>query len=538
MKLIEAWSKSIQPYKEIVYKSIAEEKGQMWWGSFGRGHYSEDGSNNSELTKKALRIAKFDKLLVSSFNIIAAIIPFMVNFFGSSSVGLSSAIALSMSVTFGFTTLYAIQTLTSYISRESSLLLSTLPLRDDEFSLITLFSFVRSVDYIVVGSALIQTILVGYYTGSIISMIIMFSSSLINSILAVAVALWFSRVFSKNLSIGGRSKIKTILRIIFVLTWGSLLLGVGLLISLPWYIVSSLEFFLQTSNQFVYVILNFFHPLSIGLTITNLNNSSIPIIKQTISLISHLVYFVLSLYAIKWILKTVKGISQGIGTKMKRVKVNDVSLRTKSPLFAYIIKDLKISSRNPSTALFLALPILETVIISTLIANFEVLRASTVLVSTLMGGIFILLIPLALLNSEGKGLEYTKTLPIKTKRIIISKSLVTTLAYIPVPIIILITSITKSTSSWLILLIPFIILSTIIASSIFEIYIFFNTVKKGGITSILNDLKKITIGFLTLIIPLFIYSISFLISFNHVFSIVAMFSASIFELLYSYTLIQ
>ena len=313
MKLIEAWRKSRQPYKEIVYKSIAEEKGQMWWGSFGRGRLTDDGSTNSDLTEKALRIAKFDKLLVSTFNIFAAIIPFMANFFGSSSIGLSSAIALSMSVTFGFTTLYAIQTLTSYISRESSLLLSTLPLRDDDFSLITLLSFVRSVDYIVVGSALIQTILVGYYTGSIISIIIMFISSLINSILAVAVALWFSRVFSKNLSIGGKSKTKTILRIIFVLTWGSLLMGVGLLISLPWYIVPSLESFLQTTDQFVYAFLNFFHPFTIGLTIKNLNNSSITTIKQTISLISCLIYFLISLYAIKWILKTVKGMSQGIG---------------------------------------------------------------------------------------------------------------------------------------------------------------------------------------------------------------------------------
>ncbi len=36
MKLAEAWRLSRIPYREVVYRSIAEERGRMWWGAFGR----------------------------------------------------------------------------------------------------------------------------------------------------------------------------------------------------------------------------------------------------------------------------------------------------------------------------------------------------------------------------------------------------------------------------------------------------------------------------------------------------------------------
>ena len=132
MKLIEIWQLSRLPYKEVVYRSIAEEKGRMWWGGFGRSNFGGDLSDNSELTKKALKIAKWDKLLVSIFNIIAAISPFTAQLFGAPFLGLTSAISLSLAVTFGFTVLYSIQTLSSFVRPESSSLLSVLPLEQKD----------------------------------------------------------------------------------------------------------------------------------------------------------------------------------------------------------------------------------------------------------------------------------------------------------------------------------------------------------------------------------------------------------------------
>ena len=74
----------------------------MWWGGFGRGQLGTGSQNDLELTKKALRIAKWDKTLVAIFNVLAAVIPFTAQFFGSPIIGLTSAISLSLAVTFGF----------------------------------------------------------------------------------------------------------------------------------------------------------------------------------------------------------------------------------------------------------------------------------------------------------------------------------------------------------------------------------------------------------------------------------------------------
>lgn len=530
MKLLEAWHLSRLPYKEVVFRSIAEERGRMWWGGFGRGRLGGDAQNDYELTKKALRIAKFDKSLVAIFNVLAAVIPFMAQFFGSPIIGLTSAIALSLAVTFGFTALYAIQTLTSFVSPESSALLSTLPLDQRDFSLITLFSFVKSVDYMVVGAIISQVIMVAYYTMSPLAVLAMFAVSVVNSVLAVAVSLWFSRMFTQNLSRGGRSRGTTILRLLFILLWGSLLMGVSLLISLPWYIVPSLELTLLSSNQLSTVLFCFLHPFSAGVTIANISQPVTAGSTSLIAAVSMAGYVVVAGFAGKWILTTVKRISYGTDVKCSAVTTKDFSIKSHKPLFGYVLKDLKIASRNPATAFFFALPVLETVVVSFMIANFEVLRASTLLVSTFMGGLFVLLMPLALLSAEGTGLEYTKTLPLNVNRIITSKTLISTLTYVPVPLVFLVMAFLKPISSPLTLLIPFCVILAVASASIFEIQLFLSCVTTGKIAAILHDLKKLVVGVTTLTIPLAAYAIVYLVSASHLFAVLALGGASASEL--------
>ena len=530
MKLLEAWRLSRLPYKEVVYKSIAEERGRMWWGGFGRGRLGADAQNDLELTKKALRIAKFDKSLVAIFNVLAAVIPFTAQFFGSPILGLTSAISLSLAVTFGFTALYAIQTLSSFVSAESSALLSILPLEQRDFSLVTLFSFIRSVDYMVVGAILSQVILVAYYTASPFAVLVMLFASVINAVLAVAVALWFSRMFTKNLSRGGRSKGSSVLRLVFILMWGSLLMGVSLLISLPWYIVPSLEMTLLSPNQIINVLFCFLHPFSAGITIANIGHPVTAEFTSYIAAVSMVGYVIVAGFAGKWILKTVKRISHGTDIKISRVTAKDYSIKTRNPLFGYVLKDLKISSRNPATAFFFALPVLETVIVSFMIANFEVLRASTLLVSTFMGGIFVLLMPLALLSAEGTGLEYTKTLPLNVNRIITSKTLISTLTYVPVPLVLLVMAFLKPLTSPFTIFIPFIVILAIASASILEIQLFLSSVTTGKIAALIHDLKKLIVGVTTLIIPLAAYALVYLISLSHVFAVLGMGGAAASEL--------
>ena len=538
MRLLEAWRYSRLPYKEVVFRSIAEERGRMWWGGFGKGQLGEDAQNDYELTNKALRIAKWDKSLVSIFCVIAAIVPFTAQFFGSPIIGLTSAISLSLAVTFGFVALYAIQTLSSFVSAESCVLLSTLPISQKDFSLVTLFSFVRSVDYIVIGSILSQLVMVIYYTWSPIAVLTMFVACIVNMVLAVAVSLWFSRIFTKNLSSGGRSKKATVLRLFFILMWGSLLMGVSLLISLPYYIVPSLELTLLGFTNFAYLLFGLFHPFSAGITVANISSHVVADSIVLTGVASLIVYAIVALFAGKWMLKTVKQISNETDIKIARVTAKDFSIKPRSPLLGYVMKDLKVSSRNPATAFFFALPVLETVVVSFVTVNFEMMRASTLLVSSFMGGIFVLLMPLALLSAEGTGLEFTKTLPLDLNKLVVSKTLISTLTYVPIPIVLLILALMKPLTSSITLLIPFFVILSIASASIFETQLFLSSVTKGKLAALIHDLKKLIIGIAILLVPLMAYSVIYLLSFSHIFAVFIMGFISVSEIVIAFTLLK
>jgi predicted permease len=530
MKLTEAWHLSRMPYREVVYRSLAEEKGRMWWGAFGKSHFDKEGQSDLELTKRVLKIAKFDKLIVAAFCVVSSAMPFTSLFFGSQEFGLASSISLSLAVTFGFTALYAIQTLSSFVSFESSALLSTLPLSKDDFSKITLFSFVRSVDYIVVGATVSQVVLVASLTGSPIVTLLMFVASIMNAVFAVTISLWFSRLFHRNFMRGGRSKIGTILRLVFIVMWGSLLLGVGLLLSIPWYIVPQLEMallgFNQLSNQLLFII----YPFSAGVALANLVYSNAVSSAVLIASGAMIGYLILAGAATKWSIETVKHMSKETGLKIARVRTQDFSIRTRSPILGYVIKDLKVSSRNPATAFFFALPVLETLIVSLLIANFQMLKTSAILVATVTGGILALLMPLALLTAEGRGLEYAKTLPVNANRIITSKALVSTAAYVPVPLTLLGISFLKQLTSPTAIVIPFLTILAIGSANVFEIKLFLNSAAKGRIAAVIRDAEKLVTGVVIALAPEIAYAVSYLISYNHVAAILAMSGTAIVEL--------
>jgi len=521
MKLSEAWRLSKTCYREMVYRSLAEERGRMWWGAFGRNRQGKESQDDLELTNRALRIAKFDKAVVAFFNVVVSLAPFASLFLGSPGFGLTSAISLSLAVTFGFTALYAIQTLSSFMSPESSALMSTMPLNRDEFSLITLFSFIRSFDYMVIGSIISQVMLVAYLTASPVATLIMFAASTVNALFAVAVALWFSRIFQRNMLRGGRSKANTVLRLLFILMWGLLLVAVGFLFSIPWYIVPNLQSTLLSAAHLWNSLLDLLYPFSTGIVITA-SVSNVTFTTLLVASAAMVGYAFLAVFAGKWSLGMVRAVSQGVGVNITRVTAKDFSVNPRGPLLGYVAKDLKVASRNPATAFFFALPVLETVIIILLDSNMGTLRTALVLSGTSLGAIFALLLPLALLSAEGKGLEYTKTLPISSRRIVVPKALVSTATFVPVPIALATLSLFKPLTSPASLFIPFLIVLPVASASIFEIKLFLRTAAKGKIASVLNDAEKLTVGVVVILIPEVAYAVGFLATFNHAFSLLAM----------------
>jgi len=537
VKLNEAWRLSQTCYREMVYRSLAEERGRMWWGAFGRNRPGREFQDDLELTKRTLRIAKFDKAVVAVFNVFVSLAPFASYFLGTAGFGLTSAVSLSLTVSFGFTALYTIQTLSSFMSPESSALLSTLPLNRDDFSLITLFSFVRSFDYMVIGSIISQVVMVAYFTASPVATLIMLVASAMNALFAVAVALWFSRIFQRNMLRGGRSKANTLLRLFFILMWGLLLIAVGFLFSIPWYIVPNLQTTLLGAGHVWNLLLTLLYPFSTGIavtaTVSHVASTSLALASATL-----VAYGLLSFFAGKWSLETVRLVSQGFGVNVSRVTAHDFSVKPRGVLLGYVSKDLKVASRNPATAFFFALPVLETVIITLLNSNFGALRTILVLVGASLGAVFALFLPLALLSAEGKGLEYTKTLPIGSCQIVVPKALISTATYVPVPLALAVFSLFKPLTSSSTLLIPILMILPVASASVFEIKLFLRTAAQGKIASVFNDFEKLTLGVAVILAPVFVYSATFLLAFNHVFSLLAMSAVALAETAAAYWLLR
>ena len=155
-----------------------------------------------------------------------------------------------------------------------------------------------------------------------------------------------------------------------------------------------------------------------------------------------------------------------------------------------------------------------------------------------MGGFFVLLMPLALLNAEGKGLDYTKTLPLNINQIIISKTVISTLTYIPVLLVFVIMTSLKAMTSPITILVPFFEIIAIFAASFFEVHLFLNSVTKGRISALIHDLKKLIVGITTLLIPLVVYSVVYLISFSHILAILCIGVTSVLELVFVFYLVK
>ena len=312
--------------------------------------------------------------------------------------------------------------------------------------------------------------------------------------------------------------------------WGSLLLGVGLLLSVPWYIVPQLERTLNSLDQISNIFFCILYPFSAGITIANLVYPNAAFSTALTASVAMVGYIMLAGVAGRWILETIKSISQGSGVKITRMTAKDFSIKTRAPLLGYVVKDLRIVSRNPATAFFFAFPVLETVIISLLMTNYAILRVSTVLVATAMGGIFSLFLPLGLLNAEGNGLEYTKTLPLNISRIITAKALISTVTYVPVPLALLCMASMKPLTSPVAIFIPFVTVLAIASASIIEIKLFLGFVTQGRIAALIHDFEKLIAGVIITLIPEGAYVATYFISVNHISAILAMSGTAIAEL--------
>lgn len=519
MKLSEAWRLSRIPYGEVAYRSIAQTRNGMWWGSFGRGDPEKAARSDADFTLRALRIARFDKVIVGAVSVFASLLPFWSALSGLTAGSVASSAALSLSVSFAFVMLYAVQTLSSFLGAESWVCLSTMPLQTSDLSLITLFSFVRTVDYMVLGAVVSQTVVVALLTGSPLAAAIMLFASVVNMLLSVTVSLWFSRLFYGNMAKGGRSRRGTLLRLVFLGLWGLLLVSLGFLFNAASYLMPYLNGALVHGGQGFASLLPAVYPFSLAILVAGAASAPVALTPFVVALFATIIYAGVAAYLLAWSLRTIKEMSVASGMSRSFVKANDFLLKVRSPLFGYVWKDLRASSRNPATAFFYALPAFETVVVLLSTLNMPVLRASIIIVATALGGAFTLFMPLGLLNAEGAGLSYTQGLPIKVSTIVSAKALIATLTFVPVPIVVTALALTKPVTSPLLLLLPAEVVASVAAGSLMEVWLFMGVASETRTSAVLHDMIRLFAGVSLMLLPELAYAGVFVLSFDHGLSI-------------------
>lgn len=420
-----------------------------------------------------------NKATFSLFGCLGAAMPFAI---ASAPLSLASAIALSLLVAFAYIVLYTIQVLPSFYRAEAFSLLLTMPFKNQDFSLIATFSFLRTFDFLAAGSIIVPALAVVALTGSVSALVLMLAASVINVTLAVFVGLLVSRVFYRNITRGGRSRASSILRTLFIVAWSFAVLSVGF----AFQIVTS---FLPLLHQFLAGGLShplgaFFlvlHPFSLGLAVSSLAYPAYfatggPVAGSASlvpwSYVSALGYSLAAILAAFGVARTMSNISHGTGIEISREIASNYDLKLHRPLYAYTLKDVRMASKSPSTSYLFVFPTFGALVFLIAISKTGVLATLDTLLLTLIASCFALIGTLLLLNLETHALNYSLVLPVRASTVIESKALTSTLAFLPVPFFLLGVQVLFSGAPAISSLVPFVGTMAIGIASMAEISLF------------------------------------------------------------------
>ena len=458
------------PYIELAYKSSELISGP-----------SSTEVNDSKHFRAILRGSQGNKVRFTIFVCLGAAIPFGVFAYTPTPFLMVSAIALGLTVSFAFLVLFSLQVTPSFAGAEAYTMLQTLPLSEADFSKITVLSFIRTFDILAIGSILVPVGAVAVLTQSLEATLLMLGAAAVNTILAVFVGLWFSKLFYKSITGGGRSRRAEISRTLFLVSWGFAVLFVGF----AFYSVANLLPYVNAIlagniSQLSGIALSVLHPFTFGLVVSSAVYPELFAsggfgagINQfaTISYALTAAYVVLAFLAATKTTRMISSIAHGQTVAVVRVAASDFILKLRRPLLAFMRKDVRIASKNPATAFVFALPLFEPVVIIIAFSRQATGTIFDVVLFTMIGSLFPLIAGSILLHTETKSLQFTRSLPIGRYLMVNAKSLIATLIYLPVPFTLVLLQHLKLGVWSIIGLIPFVTILTVGAATMAQVSI-------------------------------------------------------------------
>jgi predicted permease len=554
MRFKEAWHLSKTPYIEVAFRSAQMNRaGSQTGSSFSR-------SSPAARVKSIIRSTRISKIVFTLFIAIGSAFPFFQYFFQRTPTILVSAISLSLLISLGYLILYLFQILPSFASSEPYSFLMTLPFDTNDFEFVTFLSFVRTFDTQAIAAIAVQVGLVAFLTHSDIAAFIMLVASGVNIVFGISIAVFLSRVFYKNMMRGGRSIASTISRFVFLITWGIAVMSFGFFFDFVTYLTKYIDAAIQSNlSQPLGTVFTLVHPFSVALTITSVVYPSLYGVGrisnvEILAYVASVFYLGIGIIAARSTLGVVASVAKGQGIRIQRSVAKEFLVKPRVPLFAYLLKDLRVASKSPSTAFLFAFPVFETVIVFFSISSASQFSATSIFSSMAIGLFFIMFMSSTLLNTEASSIDLTLTLPLRPATIVNAKTLLVALTYLPVPVVMTILVLHKSLTSPILILVPYIEIFAVASAASAQIGMFIVAHRKVSVLTTLGQqrtkriavfqpsgfsliggrdvirlAKSLIVGIVLLSIPIAAYAASWYLGNSHLNSIIAMAVAGVAE---------
>jgi len=503
-------------YTELVYRPLL------------RSGYSVKDSGSPRAVAGALRGATVNKLIFSLFTMGGAVFPFLLYRLGLASISLEVSVTLSILLVFGYVVLYSVQVLPSFVSSGSFGPLAQLPLTQREVSTVATFTLWRTMDYIVGLSLLTQALTVAYFTGSATATLLVLVTMASASVLAVGTALWLTSVFQRRLEGGSMAGLRGFFRPLLFVLWGLGVMSAVFLFSLVSFVAPPLNALLADPDTPLGAVVSLIFPFSTGLLVASIAGEHLGFLTQVLAAAGVAAAVVGAALASLGASRIINGVVLPGRAGASRRRDVEYSFPVRSPLSAYVLKDLRVASRNPATGFLFALPVFEVIAVVVPLTATPVIRMSALLVGTQVGGGFALFIAFLLVTVEDLGIERRSALPLNEAIRTLSKVLVSTASYLPVPVALAVVLIAKPSTYGGGVLIPFTALVSVFAACVVEVAVL-KALTERGKGAALRFMAGVGSGECLLTLPAALYTVVFVASRSHALSVEALVACSAAE---------
>ena len=430
MKFSELWRLSSAVYKEVSFQSIFSLRAGSGLPQGGR-------RDIKQLVSSAKFNTLISKLVTTVFLAVFAVtvfLPIILPEIGQpvpKEVALPGGISAFFTVVLFLIVFMGLQMSTSFVSSKIVDVLSPLPLSKQDISRIVFLCFVRIFDIPLIAAAAIFMGVFFFIGGSVLGGIISLAGVVVSEIFALTLTVLLARFFyAKVARAGGRSRLQTVLRFMFMLVWILPTFAAYLVVNFARQIVESFAFLTQglaSASQALVLVFPFCYAFlaSYSTFMKDVNYATLGL-----SIASSGAYALLAYYCLRWVTRTVREIGTGNVARSVRETVKDTIITPQIPWIGIIRKDIRVASRSPAYASLFLLPVVQTVVLAATFTSFSEIGPSTALGMLTGISMLTLLLPPTLLSIEGLASAYTRHLPLKKRTLITAKTIMATITYV------------------------------------------------------------------------------------------------------------